>query len=64
MKKFLVEVRCNDGTFLNEIVNLSKAKVLGVDPSSNITKIAKEKIQTLTSYFDYKPKIIKKIWQW
>ena len=39
-----------------------KRKVLGVDPSSNITKIAKrKKIQTLTSYFDYKcSKIIKK----
>lgn len=61
-KSFLVEAGSNDGTFLNEIVNLSKAKVLGVDPSSNITKIArKKKIQTLTSYFDYKcSKIIKK----
>ena len=54
-KSFLVEAGSNDGTFLNEIVNLSKAKVLGVDPSSNISKIArKKKIQTLTSYFDYK----------
>ncbi len=61
-KSFLVEAGSNDGTFLNEIVNLSKAKVLGVDPSSNITKIARrKKIQTLTSYFDYKcSKIIKK----
>ena len=54
-KSFLVEAGSNDGTFLNEVVNLSKAKVLGVDPSSNISKIArKKKIQTLTSYFDYK----------
>ena len=54
-KSFLVEAGSNDGTFLNEIVNLSKAKVLGVDPSSNISKIARrKKIQTLTSYFDYK----------
>ena len=54
-KSFLVEAGSNDGTFLNEVANLSKAKVLGVDPSSNISKIArKKKIQTLTSYFDYK----------
>ncbi len=61
-KSFLVEAGSNDGTFLNEIVNLSKAKVLGVDPSSNISKIARrKKIQTLTSYFDYKcSRIIKK----
>ena len=61
-KSFLVEAGSNDGTFLNEIVNLSKAKVLGVDPSSNISEIARrKKIQTLTSYFDYKcSRIIKK----
>ena len=42
-KSFLVEAGSNDGTFLNEVANLSKAKVLGVDPSSNISKIARKK---------------------
>ena len=51
---FVIEAGSNDGTFLNEIRKISKAKVLGVDPSNNIAKIAKKrKIKTLISYFDY-----------
>ena len=40
---FVVEAGSNDGTFLSEIKKLSNAKVLGVDPSSNIVQIAKKK---------------------
>ncbi len=63
-KKFVIEAGSNDGTFLKEIKKISKAKVLGVDPSNNIAKIAKKKkIETYVSYFDYKvSKKIKKIY--
>ena len=40
---FIVEAGSNDGTFLSEIKKLSKAKVLGVDPSKNISKIDTKK---------------------
>ena len=51
---FVVEAGSNDGTFLSEVKKISNAKVLGVDPSSNISRIAKKrKIKTFVSYFDY-----------
>ena len=54
-KSFVIEAGSNDGTFLKEIINASKAKVLGVDPAKNITKLAKKrKINTITDYFNYK----------
>ena len=60
---FVIEAGSNDGTFLKEIINASKAKVLGVDPAKNITNLAKKKnINTITSYFNYNTskKILKK----
>ena len=52
---FLIEAGSNDGTFLNEIINLSKSKVLGIDPSKNISRIArKKKINVITNYFNNK----------
>lgn len=63
-KSLVVEAGSNDGTFLKEIYNLTKSKVLGVDPSKNITKISKKKnILTLTDYFNRKTskKILKKL---
>ena len=52
---FLIEAGSNDGTFLNEIINLSKSKVLGIDPSKNISRIArKKKINVITDYFNNK----------
>ena len=42
-KSFVIEAGSNDGTFLKEIFNVSKAKVLGVDPAKNITNLAKKK---------------------
>jgi len=51
-KSFVVEAGSNDGTFLKEIYNYSKAKILGVDPSKNITDISRrKKIETFTNYF-------------
>ena len=52
---FIVEAGSNDGTFLKEIKNFSNPRVLGVDPSKNISNLAKKKkIETMTSYFNYK----------
>ncbi len=52
-KSFIVEAGSNDGTFLNEIQKISKAKVLGVDPSKNISLLAKKKnINILVNYFN------------
>ncbi len=62
-KSFVIEAGSNDGTFLKEIINTSKAKVLGVDPAKNITNLAKKKsINTITNYFNYNSsiKILKK----
>ena len=51
----VVEAGSNDGTFLKEIREFSGANVLGVDPSKNISKIAKKKkIKTIVNYFSTK----------
>ena len=62
-QSFIIEAGSNDGTFLNEIKKESKAKVLGIDPSKNITKLAKKKnIPSITNYFNFNisKKILKK----
>ena len=62
-KSFVIEAGSNDGTFLKEVLNISKAKVLGVDPAKNITNLAKKRnINTFTNYFNYNTskKIFKK----
>ena len=61
---FVVEAGSNDGTFLNEIKKISKANVLGVDPSKNISLLAKKKnINILIDYFNEKSsKKIKKLY--
>ncbi|MDC3126131.1 class I SAM-dependent methyltransferase, partial [Candidatus Pelagibacter sp.] len=58
----IIEAGSNDGTFLNEMISLTNCKVLGVDPSKNITNIARKKnIKTITNYFNNKlSTIIKK----
>ena len=54
----VVEAGSNDGTFLKEVKKITKAKVLGIDPSKNISLLAKKrKIKTLVSYFNYKTSI-------
>ena len=51
----VLEAGSNDGTFLKEIANFSKARVLGIDPSKNISVLArKKKIRTITDYFSEK----------
>ena len=52
---FVVEAGSNDGTFLSEIKKFSNAKVLGIDPSENVSKLAKKKnINTITNFFNLK----------
>ena len=52
-KSFVIEAGSNDGTFLKEILKVSKARVLGVDPAKNIITLAKKKnINTFTNYFN------------
>jgi len=61
---FVVEAGSNDGTFLSEIKKFSKARVLGVDPSQNISKLAKKKnIEVMIDYFNKQSsKRIKKLY--
>ena len=59
----IVEAGSNDGTFLKEIKNYSKSRVLGVDPSKNISNLAKKKnLNTFVGYFNLQnsKKIFKK----
>lgn len=59
---FVLEAGSNDGTFLKEIRNFSNSKVLGVDPSRNISNIAnKKKLNTFVGYFNFEnSKLIRK----
>ncbi len=52
-RSFVVEAGSNDGTFLKNLKNVSQSRVLGVDPSQNISKLAKSRgVKTLIGYFD------------
>ena len=62
-KSFVIEAGSNDGTFLSEIKKITKARVLGIDPSKNISLLAKKKnIETFVDYFSKKTskKVLKK----
>ena len=53
-KKSILDLGSNDGTFLSHFKKL-KWKILGVESSNNIAKIAnKNKIKTLNMFFNYK----------
>jgi len=50
-EQFIVDIGSNDGTFLNS-VKLYTDKFLGVDPASNLSKLANEKnLETLNEFF-------------
>ena len=52
---FVVEAGSNDGTFLKVIKKISKSKVLGIDPSKNVSKLAKKKgLNIITDFFNLK----------
>ena len=53
-KNSVLEIGSNDGTFLKNIKDLSKVKVLGIDPSDYMCKLANKKgIRTLSNFFNY-----------
>jgi len=53
-KSFVIEAGSNDGTFLNEIKKISNSKVLGVDPSKNVSMLAKKKgLNTFNDFFNF-----------
>lgn len=52
--KKIIEIGSNDGTFLKNIIGLSEAKVLGVDPSKNMCKIANKKgVKSISTFFNH-----------
>lgn len=49
---FIVELGCNDGIFLENILD-NKIRHLGIEPSKNVAKVAKDKnINVITKFFD------------
>jgi len=48
----VIDIGCNDGTLLENFKNITGCQVLGIDPSDEPTKIAKEKkLDILKSFF-------------
>jgi len=53
-KNSVLEIGSNNGTFLKNIKDLSKANVLGIDPSDYMCKIAsKKEIKIFGKFFNY-----------
>ncbi len=51
----ILEIACNDGSFLNLIRKKLKCSVFGVDPAQNLKKhLEKFKIPSIIDFFDYK----------
>jgi len=62
-KSSILDIACNDGTFLNFFVKKNFAKVVGVDPAKNLRRYNKEKgIDINVGYFssNYSKKLKKK----
>lgn len=54
-KTKILEIACNDGSFLNLIRKKFECSVLGVDPAQNLKKnLKKFKIPSIIDFFDYK----------
>jgi len=52
-ESFVIEIGCNDGTFLQNVVK-KKIKHLGVDPSKNVVEKAQEKgINAVAEFYSY-----------
>ena len=50
----ILEIACNDGSFLNLIRKKFKSQVVGVDPAQNLkNKLRKQKIPSITDYFNF-----------
>ena len=53
-KSCVIEAGSNDGTFLNSIKKISNSNVLGVDPSKNVSMLAKKKgVHTFNDFFNF-----------
>jgi methylation protein EvaC len=51
---FVVEIGCNDGTLLSNLLPLN-IRHLGIDPSANVVKIAKERgVNAVVDFFSFK----------
>ena len=54
-KSKILEIACNDGSFLNLVRKKFKCSVFGVDPAQNLKKnLRKFKIPSIINFFDYK----------
>ena len=52
--KKVIEIGSNDGTFLKNFMS-KKTKILGIEPSKNVAKVAKKnKVNTINKFFTYK----------
>jgi methylation protein EvaC len=52
-ESFIIEIGCNDGTFLQNVMN-KNIKHLGVDPSKNVVEKAQEKgINAVAEFYSY-----------
>jgi len=52
-ESFIIEIGCNDGTFLQNVMN-KNIKHLGVDPSQNVVEKAQEKgINAVSEFYSY-----------
>ena len=51
----ILDIACNDGTFLNFFVKDKFKKVIGIEPAKNLRALNKrKKIDINTSFFNYK----------
>lgn len=49
----IFEIGCNDGVFLEEFLNNKRFSILGIDPSKNISNVAKKKgIEVINDHFN------------
>ena len=58
---FIIDIACNDGTFLKNFTDKKFKNVIGVDPASNLRKYnLKKKIKINTFFFNYKKSLLLK----
>jgi SAM-dependent methyltransferase len=60
-KDFILDIACNDGTFLENFTKKKFTNVVGVEPAKNLKNLnTKKKVQINTFFFDYKKSFILK----
>ena len=59
-KSYIIDVGSNDGVALKPFINLGFKKIQGIEPATNLAKIAnKNKIKTFNGFLEKKPQKIK-----